>query len=241
MPGNALEMESGRKTAKTGAEEVTRLVWIVTRVVWVEEIGDVATAFSHESCGLGHESCDLTRLLQSKGLDRILHRASLNSRTRFIAFPILNIIKLLGYCIHQEEKLLVYEFTENTSCGYLHRRMKSNVFSKRRGQPGVHTNIRVIIRQILGIRPKLLLRREPIPTLISSKPIGYIRSWSKDIDVLMSQAAAARHLHHMRRSTNNVAHALARFASFSNSPFLWEVDVFPHWLKELICTDLDSG
>ncbi|GER28225.1 B3 domain-containing protein [Striga asiatica] len=67
MPGNALEMESGRKTAKTGAEEVTRLVWIVTRVVWVEEIRDTATAFPHDSCGpstsLRFSSLTLTAVL----------------------------------------------------------------------------------------------------------------------------------------------------------------------------------
>ncbi|GER57104.1 cellulose synthase like [Striga asiatica] len=50
MPGNALGMESGRKTVKTGAEEVTRLLWVVTRVVWVERIRDafssIFSAFS---------------------------------------------------------------------------------------------------------------------------------------------------------------------------------------------------
>ncbi|CAA0823769.1 Ribonuclease H-like superfamily protein [Striga hermonthica] len=56
---------------------------------------------------------------------------------------------------------------------------------------------------------------------------GYIRSWAKEIDGLMSKAAVSSRLQHMRRSANNVAHAIAKFASFSNSPFLWKVDDFP--------------
>ncbi|CAA0832090.1 Ribonuclease H-like superfamily protein [Striga hermonthica] len=51
---------------------------------------------------------------------------------------------------------------------------------------------------------------------------GYIRSWAKEIDGLMSKAAVSSRLQHMRRSANNVAHAIAKFASFSNSPFLWK-------------------
>ncbi|KAK6156593.1 hypothetical protein DH2020_010841 [Rehmannia glutinosa] len=42
---------------------------------------------------------------------------------------------------------------------------------------------------------------------------------------------------HYPRETNGCAHAITHFASSSPNPFVWDYEIFPLWLKELVTKD----
>ncbi|XP_073275489.1 uncharacterized protein [Primulina huaijiensis] len=66
--------------------------------------------------------------------------------------------------------------------------------------------------------------------------LSYVGSCAEDIRRLLEQNGI-RHLFHVRRSANTVAHALASFAIFSPDPFVWKNGSFPYWLVKLVNPD----
>ncbi|XP_073045488.1 uncharacterized protein [Primulina eburnea] len=69
--------------------------------------------------------------------------------------------------------------------------------------------------------------------------IGYTSLCATDIRERMSEYEISE-LIHVRRTTNNVAHSIARFAFDFPSPFVWLNGDFSPWLLKLVMDDLNQ-
>ncbi|KAK6134046.1 hypothetical protein DH2020_032225 [Rehmannia glutinosa] len=76
-----------------------------------------------------------------------------------------------------------------------------------------------------------------IQAVIEDKEVGgYIEFWASKIKQIL-QSIGECSIFHVNRSANHMAHCIAKFASSSQLPFVWEHEDFPDWVKELVMLD----